>query len=405
MSAFVLDNAELWIGDGTWQSGHVAVEAGRITTIAPGRYDGDLPRTDLAGLALSPGMIDLMVLGGFGLTLHADDPAEIARRYVRLGVTACQFCCGTRPWELMQALGGRIRDAQTANDSDAAAILGHYWEGPFQHPATTGASRPEHALPPTPEHVERLLAEFDDITTMVNVSPGTEGDAQAVARLVGAGKTVTMAHSDAPAERVLACVEAGTRVCGHCWNNHQGALAEPGVQRATLEHVALTDERIGSVHLICDGTHVHPILVRLVERCRGVEGLCLVTDAVSQAGCPDGAFTSYDGRTFTKKDGVGRTDTGGLCGSGLLLPDHLRNFIRFTGVAPYEAIRTVTLNPAASLGLDHEMGILAPGRVADLVAWDDAMRVRRIWRAGRELDGVSDHADVVYDPSPHAEQP
>jgi N-acetylglucosamine-6-phosphate deacetylase len=204
-----------------------------------------------------------------------------------------------------------------------------------------------------------------------------------------------MAHSDAAAADVLACLEAGASVLGHVWDNNSGRIGDSGVQQPTLEHVALLDERVRFIHMICDGTHVHPLMVQLTLRCRGPEAICLVTDAVIRAGRPDGPYTSDDGRRFSKSCGVGRTDTGWLAGSALLLPDHLRTFVRISGLSPARAIRTVTFNPAASLGLTEHIGLLAAGRRADIVAWDPAtLRVRRVWRGGREIEDVSPFGDV-----------
>ncbi|MCE9590711.1 MAG: amidohydrolase family protein [Planctomycetes bacterium] len=397
MTRHVLDHAQLWIGDGTALDGHVVVSGDTIESVAPGRYRGDLPVTDMKGLALSPGMIDLMVLGGFDRSILRDDPLDIAREYLRLGVTSCQFCSGTLPWASMVKVAGNVTRGMQYTGDDAAAMLGYYLEGPFQHPDLTGASLRENALPPTAENVNRVLAELGGPLTMINVSPGTDGDAEAVAMLRRAGKVVSMAHSNAPAERVLRCLDAGTSVLGHVFDNNSGLLGDSGVQQPTIEHVAFTDDRVKAIHLICDGSHVHPVLVRMVLRCRGVETVCLVTDCVPRAGRPDGPYTWDDGRPFYKKGGVGRTDKHHLTGSALLLPDHLRNFVKFTGLAPHKAIRTVTLNPAASIGLDHKIGLLAPGRAADLAAWDPGLRVRRVWRRGKEVRDISDYAEISLD--------
>ncbi len=392
MSEFAL-SGNLWIGDGKAFAGHVVVAGGRIRAVKRERYRGRLPVVKCPGLSLSPGMIDLMVIGGFNKSLLRDDPLDLAREYVTLGVTACQFCTGTLPWKRMRQIADNVRCAR-ADSGTAARLLGVYWEGPFQDPDLTGASLREHSLPPTAKHVRRLLTDVGDVTTMINVSPGTPGDATAVKLLRQAGKVVSMAHSNADAARVLACLQAGTTVLGHVWDNNSGRIGDSGVQQPTIEHVALVDERVRFIHLICDGTHVHPLMVQLVLRCRGVEPICLVTDACARAGCPDGKFRWDDGRLFYKKDGVGRTDKGWLCGSALLLPDHLRNFVKFTGLPPHEAIRTVTSNPARSLGLDRQMGLLAPGRHADLVAWDDKLRVRCVWRGGKEIRVNSDIQEV-----------
>lgn len=391
---FALSNAVIWPGDGKEFDGHLVVDADRIEAVTPGRYVGPLPVIDCGGAALSPGMIDLMVLGGFDLSILRDDPLTIAREYLRLGVTACQFCIGTLSPDATRQVAMNTRAAMQYAGQDAAQILGVYLEGPFQQPALTGASLREFALEPTRENVARLVDEFGPALTMVNVAPGLPGAPDAVRQLRVAGKVVSMAHSDAAAEDVIACVDAGTTVLGHTWDNNAGRIGDSGVQQPTLEHVTLTDERVRYLHLICDGTHVHPIIVRLTLRCRGVESLCLVTDAVIRAGRPDGPYTNDDGRTFTKQGGVGRTDSGWLAGSALLLPDQLRNFVRMTGVPKARAIQTVTHNPAASLGLDHRLGLLAPGRQADILAWDRAtLRVRRVWRNGREVPDISDFGE------------
>lgn len=395
MNRRVLDNAKLWIGDGTSADGHLIIEGSSIAAVNTGPYPGDLPKEDLGGSPLSPGMIDLMVLGGFNRSILRDDPLEIAREYLRLGVTSCQLCIGTLPWDAMRQVASKTRAAMESDAAGAARILGLYLEGPFQQPDLSGASLREYALAPTTAHVRRLLEQLGPAVTMVNVAPGLEDDAKAVGELRAAGKVVSMAHSNATADRVLACIEAGTTVLGHCWDNNSGRIGDSGVQQPTLEHVALTDERITSIHLICDGTHVHPIMIRLILRCRGEGCICLVTDGNQRSGCPDGSFVADDGREFYKEKGVCRTDTGWLAGSATLLPDMFRNFVRMTGLPPGRAVRTVTFNPAAALGLQARLGLLAPGRVADLVVWDEQLRVRRVWRAGQEIAEVSTFAEVT----------
>lgn len=390
----ILSNADIWVGDGTRRKGHVRVEGGVLLAVEDGAYHGSEEVIDLEGMALSPGLVDSMVLGGFGFSLQTDDVRKILQRYIRLGVTSCQVCAGGDDWDRMAEVERNVARALADPYPDSSRLLGIYWEGPFKHPEFCGAALSDHCRAGTKENLDRMREEFGKTMTMVTVSPGIDGDVEAVRFFRDQGYPVTMSHSAAPAERVEACVEAGSTILGHCWNNHSGALIEPGVQQPTLEHVSLTDERVQWIHLICDGVHVHPVVVRLVHRCRGTESICLVTDAVPLAGAPDGGFTANDGRTgFYKKDGVGRTESGGLCGSGLLLPDHLRNFVRFTGVPPWEAVRTVSYNPAASLGLSEEIGLIAPGRKADLAIWNEELRLKRVFKEGVEMP-VDDFAEV-----------
>jgi N-acetylglucosamine-6-phosphate deacetylase len=294
----------------------------------------------------------------------------------------------------MRQVADRARSAMACDECDRSAVLGLYAEGPFQQPDLTGASLALLALPPTPANVRHVIDDLGSALTMINVAPGLEGDVAAIHQFREVGKVVSMAHSNAPADRVLSCVSVGTSVLGHIWDNNSGLIGDSGVQQATLEHVALVDDRVRFIHLICDGVHADALMVQLLLRCRGVEAVCLVTDSNIRSGCPDGTFRSDDGRTWEKKGGVIRTETGWLAGSALLLPDMFRNFVRLSGLPPAKAIRAVTFNPACCLNLQDHIGLLAPGMVADLVVWDERLRVRRVFRLGHEIQTVSDLAEV-----------
>jgi len=51
----------------------------------------------------------------------------------------------------------------------------------------------------------------------------------------------------------------------------------------------LTDERI-YCQVIVDGIHVHPAMVKLMIRAKGVQRTILITDAVRAAGLQDGTY-------------------------------------------------------------------------------------------------------------------
>jgi N-acetylglucosamine-6-phosphate deacetylase len=69
----------------------------------------------------------------------------------------------------------------------------------------------------------------------------------------------------------------------------------------------------------------------------------------------------------------GRAMAGGvLAGSVLTLDRALSNFVRFTGAPLDKALRLLTVNPAAMLGIDGRAGTLAVGAPANLVAVDAA---------------------------------
>lgn len=70
------------------------------------------------------------------------------------------------------------------------------------------------------------------------------------------------------------------------------------------------------------------------------------------------------------------------------------------GMAPADALRAITLNPAEVLGIADRLGSLAPGKDADLVLWEgDPLDVRhrtlRVWQGGREVMHRDDAGEPV----------
>ena len=53
------------------------------------------------------------------------------------------------------------------------------------------------------------------------------------------------------------------------------------------------------------------------------------------------------------------------------------------GIPAEDAIRACTLNPAAALGVQGEVGSIAPGKAADLVFVTDRFQVQRVLVAGK----------------------
>jgi N-acetylglucosamine-6-phosphate deacetylase len=62
----------------------------------------------------------------------------------------------------------------------------------------------------------------------------------------------------------------------------------------------------------------------------------------------------------------------------------LKNAVALLGLELADAIAMASANPAAFLGLDHELGAIAPGHRASLVLLDDQLRVVETW-----IDGIA----------------
>ena len=79
--------------------------------------------------------------------------------------------------------------------------------------------------------------------------------------------------------------------------------------------------------------------------------------------------------------------------AGFSLHDELGLLVR-AGLTPAEALRTATIEPARFLGLADSLGVVAGGKIADLVLLDanplrditNTRKIRAVIQGGRVLD-------------------
>jgi N-acetylglucosamine-6-phosphate deacetylase len=71
-----------------------------------------------------------------------------------------------------------------------------------------------------------------------------------------------------------------------------------------------------------------------------------------------------------------------LAGGVVTLFDAVRYVVETLGLPLAEALRMSTSTPARLLGLQDQIGVLAPGARADLVHLADDLTLRCVWLAG-----------------------
>ena len=83
----------------------------------------------------------------------------------------------------------------------------------------------------------------------------------------------------------------------------------------------------------------------------------------------------------------------------LISDGHLDHIVRCAikeGLDPIKAIQYVTINPATCFHMDHEMGIISPGKCADIVFFDDLNDIR-ITRTIIDGDIVAENGEMTVD--------
>jgi N-acetylglucosamine-6-phosphate deacetylase len=188
---------------------------------------------------------------------------------------------------------------------------------------------------------------------------------------------VAAGHTRASYEELLAAVELGISQVTHLFNAMEPLHhRKPGVVGGALSLDALRCE------LIADNVHIHPAVLKMAVRAKGVDGVMLVTDAMSGTGMPDGEYM-LGGLRVTVRGGEARLADGTLAGSTLTVDRAVANIMAAAEIPLREALTMATRTPARALGLEGHKGAIARGMDADLVALDEGARVRLTIVGGR----------------------
>lgn len=160
----------------------------------------------------------------------------------------------------------------------------------------------------------------------------------------------------------------------------QLSAREPGMVGAALD-----DERLFA-GIICDGIHVDPVSLRIAMRCKGRNRLMLVTDAMPLIGTDQTDFLLQGRRITLQSDRLSGPD-GTLAGAHLTMMQAVHRAVALLGLTLADALTMASRTPAAFLGLEAELGAIAPGYRADLVAFSSNFEVINTWVGGRGLGG------------------
>lgn len=333
---------------------------------------------DGEGMYLAPGLVDMHthgITGGDFLTAAPDKLAEMARAYLRSGVTSVMPTLASGTLDEMQMAVSHISDIM-GSGKDSGVFCGVHLEGRYLNPAKRGAHAPHLLAAPDPDELEKML---DGARGAVHVSAAFELDADGAfaARALSLGATLGLAHTTADYAQAKLAISRGVSCFTHLFN------AMPPLHHRDGGAVCAAFDSDAYAELIVDGVHVSPEMVALAYRNKK-EKLVLITDSMEATDCADGEY-SIAGMPVTVKNGRAVTHDGAIAGSTLHLLDGVRNLAAFAGIPFGQALYAATAAPAKAIGLDAEIGDVAPGKRADLLLLDGDFKLCRVFKGGREM--------------------
>jgi N-acetylglucosamine-6-phosphate deacetylase len=330
-----------------------------VEIIASNQVNNDTEIIDLKNALIAPAFIDLQLYGAHKrlLAVYQDaDSVKAIYDYSKAG--GCSHCMptvATNTYETIFKCIDAIKDYWKAG---GPGVLGLHVEGPWISKEKRGAHRAEWIFSPTIDQVKELVDYGKDVIKIVTLAP--EVCSEKVVDLIHSYDILVSAgHTNANYEQATQSFKT-IRTATHLYNA-MSALQhrEPGMVGAVLDHNKVF------CSIVPDGYHVSFPAIRIAKKIMG-ERLFAITDAVTE---------TNEGYYQHTLQGDKYTANGILSGSALTMGKCAKNFVEHCDVPVEEALRMCSLYPAKVIKKEDELGIIAPGKKANMVVLDKALNV------------------------------
>lgn len=379
------------------QYGFVIVENTKIQQVGAGDLWPDMPydrKIDLSGKYLAPGFVELHSHGAGGADFMdgtLEGFTDACNTHLQHGTTTLlPTALAATKEEILRSIDS-FRQAKTALAGKSLYLHGLHMEGPYLNKQQCGAIDPNYIRNPDPAEYEMFLEYGRDAIARWTLAVELDGATRFAERLVEQGILPSIGHSNAEYAQVLEAFHHGVTHTTHLYSAMSTIVRRSGFRHSGVLESAFCIPDM-TVEIIADGCHLPVELLEMVYRVKGVEHVALTCDSMRCAGqdVKESILGSLEnGQKVIIEDDVAKLmDRSAFAGSIATDDRLIRVMHQKAGVPLVDAVRMMTQTPADIIGIGKRKGSVEQGKDADLVCFNEDVKVTGVMVEGAGLVGL-----------------
>ena len=337
---------------------------------------------DYTGKYVSAGFIDMHTHGAGGyafMNSSVEDVIAGCDYHLAHGTTSIVPTISAGEFETMRQAVINIHKAKGKTKGN---ILGSHLEGPYLSPKQAGAQCPAFITPPKKADYESLIEEYGKSIARWTYAPENDENGAFCKYLTEHNIIASAGHTAAVNADMVRAIENGCNLITHLYSCTSTVTRNHGFRSlGVIESAYLHDELY--VEIIADGKHLPPELIKMIIKIKGTDKVALITDSLEIAGTKikEGVMS---GTEFIVEDGVCKLkDRSAFAGSVATADKLIKTLVNDCGYGVPAAVKMQTEVPAKILGVNK--GMIATGYDADIIVFDEEIKVSDIFIAGRRM--------------------
>jgi N-acetylglucosamine-6-phosphate deacetylase len=363
-----LINASIFTGEERLENKALLISNGQIHSIVdPEQIPAGFEITDLKGLTLAPGLIDLQIYGSggklFGALPDEEGLEQMENDLLAQGTTGFFATSATNSDEVVI----KAIDAAKAYRKKAKGnFLGLHLEGPYLNEKRKGAHPEKYIKKGTLAEIKSWVERAEGELKMMTIAPELQ-DLEVIDYLHSNNIIISAGHSDATYEEALSFLNNPVQAATHLYN------AMPPVHHRAAGLVPAIFKLKPYTSIVADGVHVSFPMIELAKRELG-DRLFLITDAVTETN--EGVYQHvFKGDRYTMPDGT-------LSGSCLSMLKAVENCVLKVGIPLEEALKMASTYPSRLMG-DENRGLIKKGYRADIIVINKEIKHHSTYLSGK----------------------